>query len=202
MSNQIIPVHQMTPEQAAAIATLHERELPSLLAELGRPVLERFYYGLGQNSNSFGFILLDDGKVRGWVVGGSDPGGSFRQTVQPLIPFLFHLLRLAWQRPGVLVQLVASLAGRHPASLHPPGSVELLFIAVHPDERGKGSAGRLFSAFLWEARNRKHSGVTLSVESDNERALQFYLRSGFTEIGEVTEGKYHRKRMYFSLTAA
>ncbi len=202
MNGVIIPVEQVTPGQAAQVAALHERELPSLLAWLGKPVLERFYRGFARRDDSFGFMLLNNGEVRGWVVGAGDPGRAFRRAIHPIPAFVLHLVRMFIRHPGLPVQLVSSLARPRPNALYPRGSAELLFIAVHPGERGKGSAGRLLSAFLEEARSRRFTGVALSVEIENRSAVQFYRKAGFIEIGELTEGKYHRKRLYRAFTTA
>ena len=55
-------------------------------------------------------------------------------------------------------------------------------IAVHPDLRGAGIA----EALIDEARRLSPEKIVLDVNADNPRAVAFYVRQGFREIGRGT----------------
>ena len=60
------------------------------------------------------------------------------------------------------------------------GSGYLDQLVVSPDHWGSGLA----NALVDEAKRLSPGGVTLSVNTDNSRAIRFYERNGFTHVGE------------------
>lgn len=65
------------------------------------------------------------------------------------------------------------------------GSYFLSAIAVDPDMRRQGIAGRLLGWFYDRARTGGFDRVTLHVWADNEPALRLYAGEGFEEIGRA-----------------
>ena len=61
--------------------------------------------------------------------------------------------------------------------------VELLLIAVHPQERGHGLGHLLLQTACNDALQRGASEVFLEVRENNAAARGLYQRSGFIEIG-------------------
>ena len=66
---------------------------------------------------------------------------------------------------------------------------ELLNIAVHPEQRGKGLAGQMLDAVLIELGRRGVRSAFLEVRESNAAARSLYGSRGFTEIG--------RRRNYY-----
>jgi ribosomal-protein-alanine N-acetyltransferase len=66
---------------------------------------------------------------------------------------------------------------------------ELLNIAVHPEQRGKGLAGQMLDAVLGELGRRGVRSAFLEVRESNAAARSLYGSRGFTEIG--------RRRNYY-----
>lgn len=62
--------------------------------------------------------------------------------------------------------------------------VELLTIAVGPDERRKGIGGRILDQFLATARARGGRIVFLEVDARNAAALALYHGRGFACVGQ------------------
>ena len=60
--------------------------------------------------------------------------------------------------------------------------IELLLIAVRPDQRGTGVGRKLLARFLESAAKRKAAKVFLEMRANNP-AERFYQRAGFTQIG-------------------
>lgn len=70
--------------------------------------------------------------------------------------------------------------------------VELLTIAVHPEQQGKGFGRKLLLQFEQEARSRGAKHAFLEVAEDNEAAHALYLSAGWAESGR-RQGYYARK---------
>ncbi|KNH16098.1 acetyltransferase [Arthrobacter sp. ZBG10] len=66
-------------------------------------------------------------------------------------------------------------------TLHP--SVELSKCYVHPAQHGLGAAAELMRATLAAAAATGAAGIWLGVNNQNERALRFYTKSGFRQVG-------------------
>jgi ribosomal-protein-alanine N-acetyltransferase len=66
---------------------------------------------------------------------------------------------------------------------------ELLTVAVHPAEQGRGLGGALLARFLEQAAARGARRAFLEVAEDNAAARALYGRAGFTPVG--------RRRSYF-----
>jgi len=64
--------------------------------------------------------------------------------------------------------------------------VQLMRLGVHPDQQHKGIGSRLMSDLLEYAalcsEGQEGAKVTLEVRKSNERALNFYLLHGFTQV--------------------
>jgi ribosomal protein S18 acetylase RimI-like enzyme len=61
----------------------------------------------------------------------------------------------------------------------------LYSIAVHPSSRGSGVAAKLLGECELESRRRGLSRVTLEVRADNETAIKFYQRYGYSTLASL-----------------
>jgi ribosomal protein S18 acetylase RimI-like enzyme len=66
-----------------------------------------------------------------------------------------------------------------------PGAVELISMWVRPEARGRGVGDRLMRAVEDDAVRAGATTLRLSVMPDNQQATALYLRSGFSDTGEV-----------------
>lgn len=64
----------------------------------------------------------------------------------------------------------------------PDETAHLLKILILPEFRGTGSAGRFWSEITRELRARAFQTIYLEVEESNERARNFYEKSGFLTL--------------------
>ena len=71
-----------------------------------------------------------------------------------------------------------------------PGEEELLLIAVHPDQRGKGLGGKLIELLASDARERSADRLFLEMRENNP-AIVLYERHGFLPIG--------RRKKYYTM---
>lgn len=74
----------------------------------------------------------------------------------------------------------------------PESSYYILAIAVFPEFRGQGVAGKLMSHVEETARHGNYSAISLEVESYNFSALRTYQKFGFVKHTEVPLWKFSR----------
>jgi diamine N-acetyltransferase len=75
-------------------------------------------------------------------------------------------------------------SGERPACVPVSRAVELHRIYVDAPWHGKGVAALLMDAALDDATKRGADGVWLGVWENNPRAVRFYAKFGFVEVGE------------------
>lgn len=63
--------------------------------------------------------------------------------------------------------------------------LEISTLYVQPRHQGGGAGGRLLAAGLQFCASTGRPDVWLSVNAENDRATQFYLRKGFAKAGET-----------------
>jgi len=90
---------------------------------------------------------------------------------------------LAANYPAWVLRMDGRLAG-FCVAMATPDDVHLLVIAVAPDFRGRGLARQLLGQVDRLASNLGLTRVLLEVRPSNERALSFYRREGFVQIGQ------------------
>ena|SRR6187402_588648 len=74
--------------------------------------------------------------------------------------------------------------GNRPSCVDASRPVELHRIYVESPWHGRGVAALLMQAALDDAARRGADGVWLGVWENNPRAIRFYAKFGFTEVGE------------------
>jgi ribosomal protein S18 acetylase RimI-like enzyme len=169
---------------------LHQSCLPELfLSRLGGYFVRRFYHELCSDSLSLTGVWLDAGQVVGVAAGGHDLRTVFNRISFHRAEFAVELLKRVLGEPRLIAQLVSSLkAVESPKQ----SGVELTYFAVSPEKRGQGVAQSLLNHYSRWWSTRGYSQLHLQVESDNERALQFYLKNGFEVVEKVRHGAYER----------
>ncbi len=70
-----------------------------------------------------------------------------------------------------------------PSELLQPGDLELRRIYLFSRFHGTGASRRMLELAISEARRQKAPRLLLGVHPDNHRALAFYRKSGFVQIG-------------------
>lgn len=115
--------------------------------------------------------ILDAGQLDEMARTALDPGTLRARLSAP------DAIALVAESDGVILGHLAARAG--PASAH----VDRLYVAGESQGRGVGAA--LLAAL--QARIGAATTVTLHVEASNRRALAFYERQGFRQIGRARE---------------
>lgn len=74
----------------------------------------------------------------------------------------------------------------------PPYECQIGNVAVHPDFRRRGAAGKLLEALIKDSKELGIEEINLEVRPSNTGAIALYKKYGFTEIGRRT-GYYEGK---------
>jgi GNAT superfamily N-acetyltransferase len=207
MTYSIAPLSALPVSLLPALADLHIATMPTLLADLGQPVVLR-YYQLAQKDPSVIALCaisppsMGEGagvRVLGYAFGSPNPSALNAHLRQPITWFAIQMLRLASTHPTVLWQLVQSVFSASDENALTPGQLELTYIGVAPEARGQGLGKTLLTAFVDAARSAGYKSVVLSVETDNPAAIALYTKFGFAITKTFSEGKYHRHRMEYEV---
>jgi len=194
MNYKTTPLSQLNNEQIIQLAHLHHKVMPSLLSELGLPIVERYYQIACADSSVVGVCAVaEDGHPLGWAVGSSKPDQLNGRLREAWGWFILQMIRVLVTRPNLIFQLAAS--ARSSFMNLKEGAIELTYFGVDSSMRGRGLGRELLTAFLGAAREQGYQSVVLSVEVENEGAIALYTRAGFEFVASFKEGKFNRHRM-------
>jgi ribosomal protein S18 acetylase RimI-like enzyme len=187
-------IARLGKEHVREVARLHRANLTGLLSRLGLPAINAFYAGCVRTSAAIGFVYLERGLVRGFVLGSLHPG-DLKQEALRKNPFdtLAGLCLGIMRHPSSLVFLLKSFRGPDEGAYddHVP---ELTYVAVSSENRGSGIGRVLVNAFTNEMRKSGIAAYELSVDDDNSAAISFYEGLGFVLCGRYREfGLLHRR---------
>ncbi len=121
------------------------------------------------------------------------PGGPLIQFLQDLHSVEFYAAKLANPEIDIIIGETPLGAPVAYAMLCPPehpelqqaGDWELKRIYLLPGWQGGGNGGALMEQALNVAHRRRAARLLLAVYEVNERAIAFYQRQGFANIGET-----------------
>jgi len=195
MEYVIIPLGQLKDGQVLELARLHHAVMHSLLTDLGLPFLEHYYQAAKTHESVLGFcVVSESGTLLGWVVGSPKPDQLNDRLREPLIWFIFQMLRLVFTHSQVFWQLTQSVISSNQPGLK-ADAIELTYIGVAKDQTGKGLGTKLINHFIESSRKAEYHSIELSVEVENESAIALYKKTGFEIIQTFSEGSFHRHRM-------
>jgi ribosomal protein S18 acetylase RimI-like enzyme len=132
-------------------------------------------------------------------MGSPHPDRINAQLRSPISWFVLQMFRITLTRPIVLWQLISSVNSSSNHADVKDGGIELTYIGVATDQRGKGIGETLLREFIQASRSRGYHSIVLSVEKENSAAISLYEKAGFTVIDTFSEGRYRRHRMELTL---
>ncbi|MGB2865079.1 MAG: GNAT family N-acetyltransferase [Sedimentisphaerales bacterium] len=182
------------------MAQCHAKSFPGrFMAEMGYHWLCALYRFFIKHRGSICRIAVDaEGNIVGLAVGGNphirDEFLSSALFRYPHLIFWKFLSKRLVRR--VLLQELAGKLRRKRAAAHsgdtksPSAGIRsgnLLSICVLPDYKGTGIAGKLIESFQLACAAEGYERLTLSVLSDNSRAVAFYKKQGWHRSGKSGE---------------
>ena len=179
------------------IARFHSLYIPhSTFAQLGIPFLKTLYQSFLKPRCGFVYTYWEGGKMQGFIAGATDSQHLLRSLF--LRHFLFLLvisLKALFRHPRFFSLLFQTFQYPKKVDL-PQTKAELLFIAVKPENRGRGIGSKLILKSLEELKKRGIDGVKVSVEKKNRGAINLLRKMHFSQ--ERNFSFYHRERILFS----
>jgi ribosomal protein S18 acetylase RimI-like enzyme len=196
MDYELVPLSQLQDADLKKLATLHHAVLHTLLNDLGLPIISRYYQIARSDLSVIGICAINSSsEIIGWATGSPHPDRINLSLRKPLPWFAVQMFRVMFTRPLVLLQLASSIFSSSAETEMDGDEIELTYIGVAPNQRGKGLGKKLLNAFIESSSSYGYRSVLLSVETDNSAAIALYEKSGFKIARTYSEGRYQRHRM-------
>jgi len=188
----------------ASLVAAHEACFPGyFLTNLGAAFLNAYYRNYLESECGFGTVAIDtDGTVLAFATGTSDLSGQDARLVKRHFALIAASLlkgavvssalrrqlseRMARFAPVVRRLALGSGPAKAPAAANGKPripAVTLTSLGVLPDQRGSGLSSRTVEAFEEQVYGRGFRRVRVSTGLDNERAIAFYRKIGWTVEG-------------------
>jgi colanic acid biosynthesis glycosyl transferase WcaI len=178
-----------------AVAALHQRSFPNFfLSQLGEGFLREFYGGFLNDPTAVTAVALDStGKVRGAVVGTTEPVGFFKRLLKRrLFGFACRSTAFALRNPADAPRLLRAVGYRGDAPEGPGGGALLSSICVDPTLQGGGIGRSLVDAWTATASRQGTTEAFLTTDAIGNTAVnRFYQGLGWTisDSYETPEGR-------------
>ena len=178
-------------EHAAQVAQLHCQCIKSLLTDMGGRVCRLFYDRALQSDRNFGFVDIEDGRIRGFTLGTLDNSRLFE-----CFGIRAAVMLALIQRPWLFHRVLFHLRG------HFAPAPEALYEAVDPLFRRQGIASRLYKALDEAFRERNVPFYEIRIDADNEANLQARQKTGAVVKETFLEDGLQRCRLVVDLRRA
>lgn len=200
MDYELLGLSQLDEDSIKRLAMLHYSVMHTLLSDLGLTMVLRYYQVARDDPAVIGLCAVSpSSEMLAWVLGSPHPDLINSRLRTPFTWFLFQMLRLTLTRPLILWQLMSSVFNLSNQLYMESGAIELTYIGVASNQRGKGLGGELLNAFIEASHSTGYRSIVLSVETDNQPAIALYEKTGFKIIQSFSEGRYKRHRMELAL---
>jgi ribosomal protein S18 acetylase RimI-like enzyme len=216
---------KLAPETAVTVRLAEERDLDGIvrvhlvsfqdyfLTHLGRGLVKRYYQSYLARPEALTVVADGEEGICGFIIGTPDDDrvlGSFYRRHFPYVSgcVLRQLLMLdsvIWKglaarlsHVGMALHSLASGEGgpgKSVGGVPATARARLLSIAILPEYRGGGCSSRLLRRFELTLKERAVQTLGLSVNSDNARAIRFYLKEGWTIQDQDGEGITFSKQL-------
>ena len=189
-------IAELESNEVIQLSDLHMDVMHTLLAELGRDIVEKYYTIACNDPEVLGVcVLAPDGTIIGWAMGSSMPSALNKKLRQPASVFFKQMGRLAITQPIAIIHLINSIIFASKANQLKKNQVELTYIGVNSKFQGKDLGKQLLEKFIQISRDKNFEAIVLSVETDNPAAIALYKKNGFNIIQSFHEGRFERHRM-------
>src|SRR5215207_2657088 len=131
MEYERIPLSKLDDDQLKQLAQLHRSVMHTLLADLGLPMVLRYYQIAHSDNSVVGICALNPSeKIIGWAMGSPHPDRINSGLRSPLLWFAFQMLRVLVTRPFILLQLISSVLSSSAEVEVKSDAIELTYIGV------------------------------------------------------------------------
>ena len=182
-------IRPMQFRDAPRVAELHHAAMGnSLWAKLGQRFLRNLYRQLVDSPAFLAFVYEEDGDVRGFIAGSSDPEHMMGDVFKRSWFLLGTAAAPALYKPAVLTKLLETARYFKASGNDQLNGVtaESLFCSFERDLRGKRVSGHINKILFDELLARGHKAVKITTEVDNEGANRQLLSWGFEDRHRFT----------------
>ena len=181
------------------------RHLPDALSTFGR---QTWWRGSGSGAENLRYEPLRFPRDEAFYLQCyRDAWRNVHETDEGFVPELYarSAARHAQEHPGSVVRVlsgdrVVGLVELDPGRDEQAGCGWISLLYMLPEYRGRGWAIQLLGYAFWFYENHDRSAVRLHVSENNARAITFYQRSGFVQIGRDPGVRAHLLLMAGSST--
>ena len=163
------------------LASLHAKNIIGKSSNIGVEFLSKIYQTFLQDKNIRIWILLHDGKAIGFLCGCIRNKEIYKKFLFKNFPFLFFLfLRNILNLPFIKNAyglIILFLTAKNFSS----GNSELLSIAISKNFRNKYYGKKLIRKLEFYLRKKNKKEYIVKLESNNKRAINFYLSNKFKQ---------------------
>ncbi len=196
MKYTLYPIHQIDPALIVPMAKLHESALKILLSDMGFPFVLRYFQLAVEDPSVIGFYAMsEENTLIGYVVGAPRPDELNSKLTKPRLWFLGQCLRLLFTRPRILWQAIVSSLTLSQQVASETEAIEVVYMSVDPQARGKGLGRALMQAFHDASREAGYKRVFGSQEVENDSSISLLTSMGYKVKYNFREGHYDRQRI-------
>jgi colanic acid biosynthesis glycosyl transferase WcaI len=180
-------IHRACEEDIAGIVDVHISSFDHFfLTFLGPRFLKLLYREIINEKGSVAFVAVSpENHVIAFAVGVNNQVSLYRRlAMHRWLAFALASLGTALLHPRIIPRLFEAFAyiGKSRAAACP---ALLMSIAVGPEGKGKGIGRELVERFIGAMAEEGIDRVCLTTDRDNnERANEFYIKTGFTKVRE------------------
>lgn len=185
-------VISLGPAHIDQCVKLHLQAFPDFfLSQLGTRFLAEFYRAFVDDSDAITGVVVDQGQVRGVVVGTVRPDGFFTRLLKRRwLAFAWASSAMVLRRPTTAPRLLRAVRYRGDVPIEVDGAL-LSSICVTPAEQGSGIGAALIQHFAERVREAGVGAFLVTDMVGNDGTNAFYVRQGWRLAGcyETPEGR-------------
>jgi GNAT superfamily N-acetyltransferase len=189
-----MPLHEASIHRQ--VAALHAANIDQgFLATLGVPFLSLMYRAIDEAADSVLLVEERDGRVIGFVSGGTGMGSIYRRMLRRPVALCLALMPSVGHPARIRRILNILRYGRQESSERLPRA-ELLSIAVVTEARGTGTAVRLYLRLATHFRLLGEDAFKITVGDALASAHAFYTKMGALPAARVEVHQGHGSIVY------
>lgn len=171
---------------AGQVAALHIQCISTgFISSMGIDFVTFLYEAIVKSKSSFGIVAVRNEKVLGFVAFTTNLNKLYKSIVwRKGLIFTLLLAGNVWSLKRLKKIFETLFYPARTKKMNLP-SAELLSIAVGPEERGKGLAGKLIEKGFQHCRKTGIDKIKVLIGADNKAGNKLYLKFGFKLIGQI-----------------
>ncbi|MBR0447563.1 MAG: GNAT family N-acetyltransferase [Clostridia bacterium] len=169
------------------------------LTFLGKGFLRQMYTAYVRHEDSDLLIAVDGDMVVGFLAYSNHLSQLYKHMIKKsLFPFAWYSLGAFLRKPKIFMRLIRALS-KPGETAKEEKFIHITSIGVSPEYKGRGVGSVLLDSLKSSVNFEKYQYISLETDAvNNESAIRFYEKNGFTLVREFTtrEGREMREYQY------